>query len=262
MWTRSLLKSNAKQALAGRYWRCFAVCLITGLLGVDGAVVRFTSHYNRMSDRVNTQLNGEVWMGNNTYTIWDELARVSPMVWGVAGAVALVVAVATLCWTAFVTGPLVVGRCRYFMESRQSTTPYATVLSIFRTPYLNVVKVHFLVGLKVALGCLLVIPGIYWSYCYWAVPYLLAENPYLTTGRAMELSRQMMLGEKWNTFVLELSFFGWWFLGSITFGIGWFFLDPYCQATYAELYAALRSKALATGLTDSSELGGFVRHEE
>ena len=33
MWTRSLLKENAKQALRGRYWRCFVVCLIVSLLG-------------------------------------------------------------------------------------------------------------------------------------------------------------------------------------------------------------------------------------
>ena len=36
----------------------------------------------------------------------------------------------------------------------------------------------------------------------------------------MELSKQMMDGEKWNTFVLQLSFIGWYLLCSITFGIG------------------------------------------
>ena len=40
----------------------------------------------------------------------------------------------------------------------------------------------------------------------------MAENPYLTTCRAMELSKQMMDGEKWNTFVLQLSFIGWYLL--------------------------------------------------
>ena len=116
--------------------------------------------------------------------------------------------------------PLTVGRNRYFMESRQSATPFSTVTSIFRTPYLNVVKVMLLTSLKIALGFLLIIPGIYWSYCYMQVGYLMAENPYLTTCRAMELSKQMMDGEKWNTFVLQLSFIGWYLLCSITFGIG------------------------------------------
>ena len=44
-------------------------------------------------------------------------------------------------------------------------------------------------------------------------------------------------------------------------GIGGFFLEPYMQATYAEFYAAMRSKALAAGMTTTDELGGFVRHD-
>ena len=28
MWTRELLKTNAKQALQGRYWRSFWICLV------------------------------------------------------------------------------------------------------------------------------------------------------------------------------------------------------------------------------------------
>ena len=33
------------------------------------------------------------------------------------------------------------------------------------------------------------------------------------------------------------------------------------QATYAEFYAAMRSKALAQGFATTDELGGFVRHD-
>ena len=105
------------------------------------------------------------------------------------------------------------------------------------------------------------VPGVYWSYCYALVPYLLAENPYMTATRAMELSKEMMEGEKWNYFVLQLSFFGWLLLCAFTLGIGGFFLEPYMQATYAEFYAAMRSKALATGMSTTDELGGFVRHD-
>ena len=77
----------------------------------------------------------------------------------------------------------------------------------------------------------------------------------------MELSKEMMEGEKWNFFILKLSFFGWLLLCVFTFGIGGFFLEPYMQATYAEFYAAMRSKALAMGMTTTDELGGFVRHD-
>ena len=108
---------------------------------------------------------------------------------------------------------------------------------------------------------LFLIPGIYWAYCYAMVPYLLAENPYMTTSRAMQLSKEMMYGEKLHYFLLELSFLGWMLLCLLSFGIGSFFLSPYMAATFAEFYAAMRAKAFAQGLTNSQELGGFVRHD-
>ena len=37
MWTRTLLKNNAKQALRGRYWRGFWICLALSIAGLDGA---------------------------------------------------------------------------------------------------------------------------------------------------------------------------------------------------------------------------------
>ena len=36
MWTRELLKTNAKQALQGRYWRSFWICLVLSFVGLGG----------------------------------------------------------------------------------------------------------------------------------------------------------------------------------------------------------------------------------
>ena len=166
-----------------------------------------------------------------------------------------------IAWSCFVAGPLGVGMNRFFMENRQSKTPFSTLWSVFGPGYLNIVKVNFLVNLKIALGSLLIIPGIYWGFCYALVPYLLAENPYMTTSRAMELSKELMEGEKWNYFVLGLSFIGWLMLGALCLGIGTLFVMPYIEATFAEFYAAMRSKAFAAGVSDEQELGGFVRHD-
>lgn len=254
MWTRSLLKQNAKMALTGRYWRCFLVCLVLGLLG--GSIVNTASHFNQ-ADAV---FSGEIDPYRYGEIADYYLSSIPPAMFGVAAIVALVSIIIGLCWNIFLLGPLEVGKCRYFMESRQGAAPYDTVTGIFRTPYANVVTVQLLVRLKIFLGYLLVIPGIYWSYCYMLVPYLLAENPYFTASHAMELSKELMNGEKWNFFKLEISFFGWYLLGAITV-IGGFFVDPYVQATYAEFYAAMRSKALSEGLSNSQELGGFVRHD-
>ena len=74
--------------------------------------------------------------------------------------------------------------------------------------------------------------------------------------RAAEISTLMTDGEKWNIFVLDLSFLGWNILGSLLFGIGTLFVTPYYSATQAELYAAMRAKALAAGSVSEAELSG------
>ncbi len=42
------------------------------------------------------------------------------------------------------------------------------------------------------------------------IPYLLADNPQMTKKEeAFAESKRMMQGQKWNAFVLDLSFIGW-----------------------------------------------------
>lgn len=244
MWTRGLLKQNAKDALRGKYWGCFLVTLVTGILTGSGG-----GGGRAATSAVNDGATFETYGG------------ISPeAVVAVLGIMAVIFAL-VIAWSCFVAGPLGVGMNRFFMENRQSKTPFSTLWSVFGPGYLNIVKVNFLVNLKIALGSLLIIPGIYWGFCYALVPYLLAENPYMTTSRAMELSKELMEGEKWNYFVLGLSFIGWLMLGALCLGIGTLFVMPYIEATFAEFYAAMRSKAFAAGVSDEQELGGFVRHD-
>lgn len=49
-----------------------------------------------------------------------------------------------------------------------------------------------------------------------------------------------MKGNKWSTFVLDLSFLGWGILNIFTLGI--FYVAPYIQHTNAALYLKLRSE--------------------
>ena len=251
MWTCGMLKANARQALQGRYWRSFWVTLVLSLLGGGASGINLNYNLNNLSSSPE----------QTAAQFYDMPALAAPLVLALLSAAFIVLVLGAL-WNVFLSSPLRVGGCRYFMESRQSPSPFSTLFSVFRTPYLNVVKVQFLTNLKISVGyLLLLVPGIYWTYCYAMVPYLLAENPYLTTTRAMELSKQMMYGEKVRLFVLELSFIGWYLLCMLTLGIGLFFLTPYTQATFAEFYAAMRAKALAQGLAGTDELGGFVTHD-
>jgi uncharacterized membrane protein len=72
------------------------------------------------------------------------------------------------------------------------------------------------------------------------VPYILARNPELDYQEALSLSKEMMNGHKFNTFVLELSFIGWNILSTLTLGIlGFLYVKPYYYSTCAQLYLEL-----------------------
>lgn len=122
-------------------------------------------------------------------------------------------------------------------------------------------------GLLVFLWSLLfVIPGIIASYRYSMAFYIMAEDPDITAGAAIDASKEMMAGNKLRLFCLEFSFIGWavlctlpsmvlmfvlegWFYGlndlgiivltilcSIPTWIGGIFLGVYQEAARAAFY--------------------------
>ncbi|MBQ2902337.1 MAG: DUF975 family protein [Agathobacter sp.] len=156
--------------------------------------------------------------------------------------VVIVIAAAIgLVYSAFIINPVVVGANRFFVKSLDEAAEVKEIAFAFDNNYKNVAKILFVRDLKVLLWSLLfIIPGVIKSYEYFMMPYLLAENPNLTKEEAFRLSKQMMTGNKWNTFVLELSFFWWDMLSAITAGIvGFFFVNPYKNLTFAALYEEL-----------------------
>ena len=65
-------------------------------------------------------------------------------------------------------------------------------------------------GLLVFLWSLLfIIPGIIASYRYSMAFYIMAEDPDITAGEAIDASKEMMAGNKLRLFCLEFSFIGW-----------------------------------------------------
>ena len=103
--------------------------------------------------------------------------------------------------------------------------------------------------IAVIVGIALVIAGIVMfaikSYEYRMIPYLLAENPHFKEKEIFKLTKQMMEGNKWETFVLDLSFILWYFLSIVTLGlVAILYVNPYTEATKVELYAHLRNEAV------------------
>lgn len=144
--------------------------------------------------------------------------------------------------TAFLLNPLELGCKRFFLRNLNMKAEVKEVCFSFDHSYMNIVKTLFFRDLYTFLWSLLfIIPGIIKAYEYQMIPYLLAEHPDMPKDQAFAMSRQMMKGQKWKAFVLDLSFLGWSILSLFTLGIlGLFYVNPYKYSTKAALYETLR----------------------
>lgn len=105
-----------------------------------------------------------------------------------------------------------------------------------------------LVGIFISLwSLLLVIPGIIKAFSYSMTPYILEENPELSANEAIDRSRAMMRGHKFDLFWLYLSFIGWAILCLFTAGIGFLWLAPYVTTTQAAFYEEVKADYALNG---------------
>lgn len=98
---------------------------------------------------------------------------------------------------------------------------------------------------------LLVVPGIIKSFAYSQTYFILADFDDLSVSEARRLSEEIMRGNKWRLFVLNLSFIGWMLLGIISLGIGFLWIMPYMDATRAAFYDELIQDFKKSGGADS-----------
>ena len=83
-------------------------------------------------------------------------------------------------------------------------------------------------------------------FSYFAVPYIVAENPSVSAKEAITLSRKMMDGHKMELFKYRLTMLGWILLGAVTFGISDLVYGmTYRIACLTEFYVRIREEAIA-----------------
>ena len=94
-----------------------------------------------------------------------------------------------------------------------------------------------------------VVGGIIKYYSYFAVPYIVAENPDMTPAETVTLSRKMMDGHKMELLEFQLTLIGWQILSIFTFGFSdMFYGAPYRMACYTEFYVRVREQAVEAGI--------------
>ncbi len=268
MWTRKELKERGKAAFKANYWRCVLLALILALLagGVGGVSGYRSSHQisesqsqtqtdtlqQDLSDLTQSEIDPELQQSIDDLNQalselpGEEASAAAGAIFAIiAGVIAIAFAVGFIL-SILIFNPLQVGCQRFFTQNSKERAELNEMGYGFgRGGYGRVVKTMLITDIFLILWTLLfIIPGLIKSYSYRMVPYILAQEPEISGREAINRSREMMNGHKWNTFVLDLSFILWILLTIVTLGIvGVFYVNPYYYATNAELYYALSGKS-------------------
>jgi uncharacterized membrane protein len=235
MINRQELKFLARKQLRAIFWAALLICLMAIFLGDN--IVGSTNFVS--------------------FTLFGFLRRLTD-------GSALQIVVLLVAFQYFVAGPISAGRARFFLRPAEEAD-IRDVFFAFRTKHywriafgqfvaifliVAAFSLPFLADMFIMRGqggvaraiifMLLFIPGIRLSYRFRLLPYVLAENPDLDPGSALNLCSKQALGMRWEIFKLDMSFLGWYILAPLAFGIGIFFVLPYHEATMAQLYHELK----------------------
>ena len=256
---------------------CLIACLFGKGFGSGGARFEYESdssahNENMMSleNHLTEYMEAGDLAGAMEYVFTDSFVAVF-LVIGAA------VAVFSLLYVTFIGAPLTVGYNRFNLElynKRQEMT-LKPLLYAFRHCYWRVIGVFLLkclilggiglaggvvfgllVGFAVVLGnafllafslligytvlALTVVAVIVKAYGYAMTGYLLADGNQLSVRETLGRSKQMMEGNKWRLFSLQISFIGWMLLALVfTLGLGLIVVVPYMSAAEAAFYREL-----------------------
>lgn len=270
MWTRRELKEKGKLSFKRNYWKAVLVAIlfaiISGGMGssvgssfgngvTNGMIGGATSGYNYRTDNGTVTYDEEDDVEyDETYDEENEDSSDHSATYNagrlvgvtiaaiVTGVVLLLIAALVMVVDILVANPLEVGIRRFFTQNLNQEASVKEVAFAYDSNFKNIAKIMFFRDLYTSLWALLfIIPGIVKAYEYRMIPYLLAENPDMSKEEVFAASKQMMDGQKWRTFILDLSFFGWGILSACTCGIlSIFYVNPYIFSTEAALYETIK----------------------
>lgn len=246
MWNRANLKANAKVAFKRNYWLCVLVALILGIATGSGG----GSAGNSASQTTETIISEDIPFDttspeniiNDILPSWDSG---SMAITAILVVVILIVLAIAFALQFFLFGPLEVGCSNFFKTNAYEKAELNKLTIAFQKEhYMKMAATMFLRNLYTALWLLVfIIPGVIKAYEYRMIPYILSDCPDISRQEAFRISKEMMMGNKMNAFILDLSFFGWILLTVVTCGIaGVFYVNPYIAATDAELFIAIREE--------------------
>ncbi len=219
------LRRIARESLEGNYWNAVLAAFIAAIFGA-------------LMVSSNIDLNFDIDQ-ENISRYFGELPQIAKSMIAVVGSFAGTLSLVTL----ILGGVVQLGYAQFLLKQydrkERQISDLFSQFDRFGQGFLQA----FLRGLYTFLwALLLIIPGIIKSFSYAMTPYIMAENPNMTAKEAINASKKLMDGHKWELFCLGFSFIGWNLLCVLTCGIGIFFLNPYTNAAYTAFYRNITSE--------------------
>ncbi len=119
---------------------------------------------------------------------------------------------------------LVIAICIWIMK-----LPFLVLQELDRLVYINMIIALILtIGASVAVA--------YISLMFILTNYIMYDQKELGIIATMKRSAELMKGQKWNCFILLLSFFFWYLLVLVTCSIAFLWVAPYIETTMANFY--------------------------
>lgn len=221
-------RERARNSLRGKWGMAVLVCFLGTLIGGIATGTPVTVSYD-MENGVSIDAFG---LNSNTDYLSSGLMGLLVMLASVAMIISLV---------KYVVGAAVeLGVCAYFSKAALGMEADLKDEFAYFKYFGKALGLRVVTDVFIFLWSLLLfIPGIIAMYRYSMAPYIMAEHPEMGIREALDASKQMMDGNKWSLFCLQISFIGWSLLSALTLGIGDLFLTPYMQMSTAHFYMNL-----------------------
>ena len=212
---------------------------------IDEKMQVLTDMQQKIVEMIRANLNSATKTQKYIFKIWDAIELFNFEQPEIATGLTLT-AIIAFVFTVIIADPLIVAGKRYFLKIRnEKTARMGEMKEIFKKgSWINVAITMLLRNIYNFLWYFTIIGGVIKIYEYRMIPYILAENPKTNRKEAFKLSKQMMKGNKWKTFLLDVSFIVWNILSVFTLGLlNILYVNPYKATTNAELYVELRNIA-------------------
>lgn len=212
------LRAIARNRMQGKWGNIILATLVAGLLG--GLVTGDAGSINYKQEP------------EETYYLLS-----NPKLLITVTVIVLVASVLAILIHLFFSNIVRMGYSRYLLNVvDQQEQKIDDLFSSFQN-YGKTFRLGFYRDIRVFLWTLLfIIPGILAHYNYSMAAFIMLDHPEYTEKQCLEESKRLMYGKRWRLFCLELSFIGWYILSVLSLGIGFIWVFPYENVTYAVFY--------------------------